>query len=97
MHFMLAISAGGEGDGRDGSAVGNFRRSAINRKWRSMDSVRHEESPTATRSPSPAPSSGIETSSMKDSPMPLDFVAADSSSLGNNLLSAAKNGSFSLD
>lgn len=52
------------------------------RRWRSVDSLRPEESPPITRSPSPAPSSGVETSSIKDSPMPLDFVAADSSSIG---------------
>lgn len=52
------------------------------RKWRSVDSLRPEESPTITRSPSPAPSSGIETSSIKDSPMPLEFMAADTTSAG---------------
>ena len=56
------------------------------RKWRSADSLRHEDSPIVTRSPSPAPSSGVETSSIKDSPMPLDFVTTDSSSPGYLLI-----------
>lgn len=41
-----------------------------------MDNLRQidTESTDRTRSPSPAPSSGIESSSMKDSPIPLDVL-----------------------
>lgn len=40
------------------------------------------ESECATRSPSPAPSSGLESNSYKDSPMQIDMMGADSASLG---------------
>lgn len=40
------------------------------------------ESESATRSPSPAPSSGLESSSFKDSPMQIDMMGADGASLG---------------
>lgn len=60
------------------------------RRSRSMDSLRgirggsplhHYESECATRSPSPAPSSGLESSSFKDSPMQIDMMGADGASL----------------
>ncbi|XP_034238105.1 probable Rho GTPase-activating protein CG5521 isoform X3 [Thrips palmi] len=56
------------------------------RRSRSMDSLRGTrggsplhlyESECATRSPSPAPSSGLESTSFKDSPMQIDMISAD--------------------
>ncbi|XP_026315132.1 probable Rho GTPase-activating protein CG5521 isoform X3 [Hyposmocoma kahamanoa] len=51
------------------------------RRWYSLDSLRnsqrHEErdSDGGSRSPSPAPSSGVESSSIKDSPLQIDLVS----------------------
>ncbi|XP_049857449.1 probable Rho GTPase-activating protein CG5521 isoform X1 [Schistocerca gregaria] len=59
-------------------------------KSRSMDSLRsaragtpfqYSESEGPTRSPSPAPSSGVESNSIKDSPMQIDVISADGTSL----------------
>lgn len=43
------------------------------------------ESEYPTRSPSPAPSSGLESSSFKDSPLQIDMMGADGASLGKYL------------
>ncbi|CAG2063054.1 unnamed protein product, partial [Timema podura] len=60
------------------------------RKSRSMDSLRgaragtplqYSESEGPTRSPSPAPSSGVESNSIKDSPMQIDVISGDGTSL----------------
>ncbi|XP_050672001.1 probable Rho GTPase-activating protein CG5521 [Leptidea sinapis] len=57
------------------------------RRWYSLDSIRqssqHEErdSASGSRSPSPAPSSGIESSSIKDSPLQID-LASDGGNVG---------------
>ncbi|XP_022817370.1 probable Rho GTPase-activating protein CG5521 isoform X1 [Spodoptera litura] len=51
------------------------------RRWYSLDSLRnssqHEErdSASGSRSPSPAPSSGVESSSIKDSPLQIDLAS----------------------
>ncbi|VVC94839.1 unnamed protein product [Leptidea sinapis] len=51
------------------------------RRWYSLDSIRqssqHEErdSASGSRSPSPAPSSGVESSSIKDSPLQIDLAS----------------------
>ncbi|CAK1552269.1 unnamed protein product [Leptosia nina] len=64
------------------------------RRWYSLDSLRqsshHEErdSASGSRSPSPAPSSGVESSSIKDSPLQID-LASDG---GNVEWSEADNG-----
>lgn len=58
----------------------NFRNYNINRRWRSLDSVKvnyssgYEDSEYATRTPSPAPSSGVESNSFKDSPMQIEVI-----------------------
>lgn len=40
------------------------------------------DSECATRSPSPAPSSGVESNSFKDSPIQIDVLSTESSTLG---------------
>uniref|UniRef100_A0A0A9X1L4 Ral GTPase-activating protein subunit alpha-1 n=3 Tax=Lygus hesperus TaxID=30085 RepID=A0A0A9X1L4_LYGHE len=59
----------------------------LNRRWRSMDSIKSPnvsaycDSECATRSPSPAPSSGMESNSFKDSPMQIDVLNAEGASI----------------
>ncbi|XP_021202849.2 probable Rho GTPase-activating protein CG5521 isoform X1 [Bombyx mori] len=52
------------------------------RRWYSLDSLRNSlsqneerDSASGSRSPSPAPSSGVESSSIKDSPLQIDLVS----------------------
>ncbi|KAL0869252.1 hypothetical protein ABMA27_007522 [Loxostege sticticalis] len=51
------------------------------RRWYSLDSLRHSvhneerDSASGSRSPSPAPSSGVESSSIKDSPLQIDLAS----------------------
>ncbi|XP_045502875.1 probable Rho GTPase-activating protein CG5521 isoform X2 [Colias croceus] len=65
------------------------------RRWYSLDSLRQSsqqeerDSASGSRSPSPAPSSGVESSSIKDSPLQID-LASDG---GNVEWSEADNGS----
>ncbi|XP_063231262.1 LOW QUALITY PROTEIN: ral GTPase-activating protein subunit alpha-1 [Bacillus rossius redtenbacheri] len=62
----------------------------LHRKSHSMDSLRtmragtpfqYSESEGPTRTPSPAPSSGVESNSIKDSPMQIDMISADGTSI----------------
>ncbi|GAB6020527.1 hypothetical protein CHUAL_003210 [Chamberlinius hualienensis] len=67
------------------SSVGKHSR--VIRKSKSMEALRFSQAPTPSlsqssvdapsRSPSPSPSGGLETSSMKDSPMQIDGVSGD--------------------
>lgn len=52
---------------------------AKNRRSKSLDHLTHldTESADRTRSPSPAPSSGLESNSIKDSPIQLDVLASE--------------------
>ncbi|CAH0550342.1 unnamed protein product [Brassicogethes aeneus] len=54
-------------------------RNSKNRRSRSLDNfpVQDTESTDRTRSPSPAPSSGMESNSIKDSPIQLDMISND--------------------
>ncbi|XP_045527991.1 probable Rho GTPase-activating protein CG5521 isoform X1 [Pieris brassicae] len=51
------------------------------RRWYSLDSLRHSsqneerDSASGSRTPSPAPSSGVESSSIKDSPLQIDLAS----------------------
>ncbi|KAI8425220.1 hypothetical protein MSG28_007030, partial [Choristoneura fumiferana] len=59
------------------------------RRWYSLDSLRHtsqheeRDSASESRSPSPAPSSGVESSSIKDSPLQID-LASDGGNISAN-------------
>ncbi|GLH07913.1 Probable Rho GTPase-activating protein CG5521 [Gryllus bimaculatus] len=65
------------------------QRSRLHRKSHSMDSLQgargspsqYSGSEGPTRSPSPAPSSGVESNSIKDSPMQIDVISGDGTSL----------------
>ena len=47
----------------------------------------YEDSEYATRTPSPAPSSGVESNSFKDSPMQIEVVNSEGTNIGLYLLS----------
>ncbi|BES90903.1 Rap/ran-GAP [Nesidiocoris tenuis] len=59
----------------------------LNRRWRSMDSIKSPnvsafcDSECPTRSPSPAPSSGMESNSFKESPMQIDVLSSEGTSI----------------
>ncbi|XP_073994212.1 probable Rho GTPase-activating protein CG5521 isoform X1 [Rhodnius prolixus] len=59
---------------------------SLNRRWRSLEEsftghCHYYDSECATRSPSPAPSSGVESNSFKDSPIQIDVLSTESSTL----------------
>lgn len=61
-----------------------YRAPNIHRRWRSLDSFKAPhtsvygyDSECVTRTPSPAPSSGVESNSFKDSPMQIDVLNSD--------------------
>ncbi|KAG8275624.1 Ral GTPase-activating protein subunit alpha-2 [Homalodisca vitripennis] len=63
-------------------------RQMVNGKSRSMDSIAHLSGdgsayfdPELSRSPSPAPSSGVESNSFKESPMQIDMLSSDGTNI----------------
>ncbi|XP_019874544.2 probable Rho GTPase-activating protein CG5521 isoform X2 [Aethina tumida] len=63
----------------------NRDRNSKNRRSRSLDNLpaMDTESTDRTRSPSPAPSSGMESNSIKDSPIQLDVISATNDTHGS--------------
>lgn len=63
-------------------------------RTRNQTSNNADESPERSRSPSPALSSGVESNSIKDSPMQIDMLSGDSGSLdtGNSLIGNGSSG-----
>ncbi|KAK9497959.1 hypothetical protein O3M35_003854 [Rhynocoris fuscipes] len=63
----------------------------FSRRWRSLEQSfsghnnHYFDSECATRSPSPAPSSGVESNSFKDSPIQIDVLSTESSTLDSSV------------